>query len=99
MLIHLLADSPQVIPCHATLVFVAGPLATIHCPAGTSQFNGMAGKGYFEVIGTLNHDGTIAQMQTVFMGENFGGRHIARPTVSLVLFHSLPNPCVGQTPG
>ena len=29
------------------------------------------GKGYYEVIGTLQADGSITQQMTVFMGNNF----------------------------
>uniref|UniRef100_A0A7S3AQ41 Replication factor A protein 3 n=1 Tax=Haptolina ericina TaxID=156174 RepID=A0A7S3AQ41_9EUKA len=65
-----------------------GPTASIHCPGGTSEFSGMSGKGYYEIVGTLNHDGTIAQMQTVFMGENFDLNMYAE---MVTLTHQFPD--------
>eukprot|EP00324_Dicrateria_rotunda_P000067 CAMPEP_0206167632 /NCGR_PEP_ID=MMETSP1474-20131121/29028_1 /ASSEMBLY_ACC=CAM_ASM_001110 /TAXON_ID=97495 /ORGANISM="Imantonia sp., Strain RCC918" /LENGTH=166 /DNA_ID=CAMNT_0053572407 /DNA_START=26 /DNA_END=527 /DNA_ORIENTATION=- len=47
-----------------------GPLATVLCPSGTAAYQGYMEKGYFEVVGTLNGDSTISQMQMAFMGEN-----------------------------
>ena len=49
------------------------PPATVDCPNGDlERFDaGEMGKGYYEVIGTLQADGSITQQMTVFMGNNF----------------------------
>lgn len=49
------------------------PPATIACPNGEemAKFHSEEmGKGYYEVVGTLNADGSITQMTTTFMGQN-----------------------------
>lgn len=48
------------------------PPTMINCPAEQLEKFHLEeqGKGYYEVIGTLNADGTITQYQAVFMGEN-----------------------------
>lgn len=48
---------------------------TVSCPSGTDKFLlESVGKGYYEVVGTLNAGNSIQEMQTVFMGENLGAR-------------------------
>ena len=53
----------------------------VSCQAnGTHKYmSDTVGKGCYEVIGTLQSNGTIAEMNTVFMGENFGA---SKPTPS-----------------
>ena len=54
-------------------IITAAP-TTVFCPNGTHKYAmDAAGKGCYEVIGTLQN-GTITEMQTVYMGENLGAQ-------------------------
>ena len=59
----------------------AGPAATVHCSHDRSweDKNDQVDKGFFEVIGTLQADGSIVSMTSVAMGDNLGAP--ARPPV------------------
>lgn len=51
------------------------------CPNGTHKYaSEMMGKGCYEVIGTLQN-GQITEMQTVFMGDNFGAPLCSAPSM------------------
>ena len=52
----------------------AGPAATVHCSHDRSweDKNDQVDKGFFEVIGTLQADGSIVSMTSVAMGDNLG---------------------------
>ena len=46
---------------------------TVTCGQGTQKYAlETVGKGYYEVIGTLGADGTISEMNAVYMGETLG---------------------------
>ena len=54
---------------------VAGTPANVTCTQGVHKyFPESVGKGYYEVIGTLQQGGTIQEMNAVYMGDNFGAR-------------------------
>ena len=56
---------------------------TVSCQQGTHKYLlETVGKGFYEVIGTLQAGGNITEMNTVFMGENFGERTAMRPPPS-----------------
>ena len=59
---------------------MAGPLATVHCSNDRSweDKGDQVDKGFFEVVGTLQTDGSIVSMTTVAMGENLGAQWLAR---------------------
>ena len=49
------------------------------CQQGTHKYLlETVGKGYYEVIGTLNQGNTITEMNTVSMGEGLSARRPAR---------------------
>ena len=49
------------------------PATTVHCPQGPHKFNvESVNSGYYEVVGTLQNNGTITEMNTISMGDNVG---------------------------
>ena len=47
----------------------------VSCQQGTHKFNmEMVNKGFYEVVGTLGAGGSITEMNSVYMGDNFGAR-------------------------
>jgi len=72
----LLAGSPE-----------GGAPTTVLCPNGSHKFSPECmGKGHYEVIGTLQN-GSITEMQTVYMGENIDMNMYAE---MVHLTHQLP---------
>ena len=71
---------------------------TVSCQQGTHKYLlETVGKGFYEVIGTLQAGGNITEMNTVFMGENFGERTAMRPPPRLARVHRL-TPCSLHVP-
>lgn len=49
------------------------PATTVHCPQGPHKFAAESvNAGYYEVIGTLQNNGTITEMNTISMGDSVG---------------------------
>ena len=66
---------------------------TVSCQQGTNKYLlETVGKGFYEVIGTLQAGGNITEMNTVFMGENFGQPATVRPPPRLARVNRL-TPC------
>ena len=78
----------------ATIPTSAVP-TTVLTPDSMHKYHAeMVGKGCYEVIGTLQN-GSITEMQTVYMGDNFGGRRVRSIHTRLpwMLPSHLDTPC------
>jgi hypothetical protein len=63
--------------------------AQVECTQGTEKFDQAdVGKGYYEVIGTLQANGTITQLTAVRMGDNFD---ISMYAEMVALSHQFPD--------
>ena len=73
------------------LWLLAAANVTVSCQQGTHKYLlETVGKGFYEVIGTLQAGGNITEMNTVFMGENFGERATVRaPALPTSIFPPL----------
>ena len=59
----------------------AGTSVNVMCQRGIQQYLlETVGKGFYEVIGTLQADGSIQEMNCVFMGENLGAHEAQHAT-------------------
>eukprot|EP00320_Phaeocystis_rex_P019785 CAMPEP_0119063176 /NCGR_PEP_ID=MMETSP1178-20130426/6581_1 /TAXON_ID=33656 /ORGANISM="unid sp, Strain CCMP2000" /LENGTH=177 /DNA_ID=CAMNT_0007044515 /DNA_START=39 /DNA_END=573 /DNA_ORIENTATION=+ len=67
-----------------------GPPATVHCGHDRSweDKSDQIGKGFYEVIGTLQADGSIVSMTTVSMGDNID---MAMYSEMVTLTHQFPD--------
>ena len=61
----------------------------VRCSAEGNKFHlETVGKGYYEVIGTVQQDGTITEMTSAYFGENFDmGMH----EQMVALSHQFPD--------